>query len=311
MGSELTALCRSHSLLFRNFRMEQQQKPTMFHRRVLTLLTHRLILQLHHPFAIEAKHDPTYYFSRKVALECSLFLLASEADQDNDSTHSSSGSISSGACNSEVHGDDYSRLKLLGGGPFRDVPLHATIVIGLELLNQLEEGSSSFAFSSSTQTRKGLQQSIEDYVELTFERVRAGETNVKGHALFSAVLAQVKAIQSNKPVEKPILIASIQALKNCYRLLRSTLEDGSGLNAALISPPMMVDNSSSSNGMSTGGSILGPRSGRGSTGIRDKELNIDDMSPPDTEWTDLVSLLLPSRDVTHDANHPLGSGFWV
>lgn len=58
MGSELTEICRSNTLLFRNFRNDQP-KPTAFHRRVLTLMTHRLILQLHHPFAIDAKHDPT------------------------------------------------------------------------------------------------------------------------------------------------------------------------------------------------------------------------------------------------------------
>lgn len=251
-----------------------------------------------------------FYYSRKVALECSTFLLASEAEQDSDSNQSSSSSISSGASNSDVHGDDYSRLKLLGGGPFRDVPLHATIVISLELLNQLEEGSSSFAFLSSTHTRKGLQQTIEDYVELTFERVRAGETNVKGHALFSAVLAQIKAIQANKSVEKSILVASIQALKNCYRLLRSTVDEGSGLNAALKSPPLVVDNNTSNDGIASGSSLLVPLSGRGSISVRDKELIIDDMSPPDTEWTDLVSVYC-AETYGHHAKPHIGSEFWV
>jgi hypothetical protein len=201
------------------------------------------------------------------------------------------------ACNSETHGDDYSRLKLLGGGPFRDVPLHATIVVGLGLLNQFEEGSSSFAFVSSTQTRKVFQQMIEDHVELTFERLRAGETNVKGHALFSAILAQVKAIQSNKSVENSILAASIQSLKNCYRLLRSTLGEGpTKNNAALISPPL-IDNSIADSAKATGNSIHVPSSSRDSIVVRNKEPDIEDMSSPDTEWTDLVRLLLLPQDI--------------
>jgi hypothetical protein len=196
------------------------------------------------------------------------------------------------AYNSETHGDDYSRLKLLGGGPFRDVPLHATIVVGLELLNQFEEGSSSFAFVPSTQTRKVFQQMIEDHVELTFERLRAGETNVKGHALFSAILAQVKAIQSNKSVENSILTASIQSLKNCYRLLRSTLGEGSTKNNAVLISPPLIDNSIADSAKATGNNIHVPSSSRDSIVVRNKEPDIEDMSPPDTEWTDLVRLLL-------------------
>ncbi|KAF2686197.1 hypothetical protein K458DRAFT_416503 [Lentithecium fluviatile CBS 122367] len=310
IGSELTTICRSNSQLLKDFRKDQQQ-PTLFHKKVLKLLTHRLLLNLHHPFAIEAMHDPTYYFSRKVALECSIFLLSS-SENDNDSTYISFSSSSS-ACSSKVRDDDYHRLKLLGGGPFRDVPLHATIIIGLELVNQLEEGTSSFAFVSSAQTRKVFQQAIEDYVDLTFDRLRAGETNVKGHALFSAVLAQINAIKAGKPVDKAITSASIKALKNCYRHLRSALEDGSALGAAL-GQPITEASAANVNGSGEGGGTRGGQIGGGSNGMVDKELELDNASPPDAGWIDLdqssaFSLNVPDTWMLTNFSSTDGGGF--
>ena len=207
LGAELTAICRSNKLLFQSFRKEQG-RPTAFHNKMLELLTHRFIISLHHPFAIKAKTNPTYYFSRKVCLECSLSIL----------------SYSRLSLESPTK-DEYTRLRVLGGGLFRDVPLHAIMIISQELVNQLQEDSSSFIPTSNSESRREFHKALEDYVELTLSRIKAGEMNVKGYVFASCVLAQINAMEAGTLVEQSILQASTNSLEVCYRLLESRIEE--------------------------------------------------------------------------------------
>jgi Fungal specific transcription factor domain len=208
LGAELSAVCRSNTVLFQSFRKDQGQ-PTSFHTKILDLLTHRFLLTLHHPFAIKAKRNPTYYFSRKICQECSLSLL----------------SYTPSPLDTRVKEDDYTRIRLLGGGLFRDVPLHATMVISQELINQLLEDSSLFISASNSPCRNEFQRAIEDYVELTLSRIKAGEVNVKGYVFASCILAQINAMQAGTSIEGSILQELTKSLKLCYRLLRLRVEE--------------------------------------------------------------------------------------
>lgn len=208
LAARLSSLCRTNSLLFQSFRTDQS-RPSAFQVKLLDLLTHRFLLALHHPFAIKAKANPTFYFSRKVGLEISLSLLSHPfPSRDSRPPH-----------------DDYARLRLLGTGLFRDVPLLATSTICAELINQLEEDKFSFTPVASSLSRKELRKAIEDYVGLTALRIKHGETSVKGHVVFSCLLAQVDAMQSGLSVDQGVTNALRNSLDHCYRMLRSRTDE--------------------------------------------------------------------------------------
>lgn len=79
--------------------------------------------------------------------------------------------------------------------------------------------ASSLTSTSTSRSRRELQITIEDYVELLGNRIRAGETNVKGLVMFSCVLAQIIAMQSGVSVEEEILKASTDSLRCCGEIL--------------------------------------------------------------------------------------------
>lgn len=71
------------------------------------------------------------------------------------------------------------RLKLIGGGIFRGVPLHAFLIASLELITQLQESHSPFTSAADSLVRQQLYQAVKNYTELTAERMKAGETNIR------------------------------------------------------------------------------------------------------------------------------------
>jgi hypothetical protein len=208
LGAELSSICRTNSVLFQSFTSDQAH-PTAFQSKLLVLLTHRSLLALHHPFAVRAKPDPTFYYSRKVCLETSRFILSHPPI----------------LINSPTSDEDYRRLRLLGTALFRDVPLKATSIVCEELITQLEEEKLSFISPPSSLSRKELRKVVEDYVELTRLRIEAGETNIKGHVFFSCLLAKVDAMQAGDSVEKAVVVALKTSLEAAYRLLRTRTEE--------------------------------------------------------------------------------------
>lgn len=203
LASRLSFICRANYLLFQSFHGELSH-PSTFQVKLLDLLTYRFLLALHHPFAMKAKTDPTLYFSRKVSLEVSLSLLSHP---------------------SAAPDDDYERLKLTGTGLFRDVAVQATSTICEELINQLEEEKSSFTPVSSSFSRRDLRKIVEEYVDLLDLRIKHGETNIRGHLLFSCLLAHIDALQTNHSIEQAISTALKKSLDNCHRILKTRADE--------------------------------------------------------------------------------------
>ena len=218
LSAELTSVYRFSSLFSSSPRTDRAQ-PSIFQTRLLDLLTHRFLFALHRPFALKARINPKYYFSRKVCLESSLSILSDPPSSQSPHTTNSTGMSLE---------DDYTRLKHLGGGVFRGVLIHAAFNIGLELISQLQEDSSCFTSESNFHYRKELHKALEGYVELTAARIRAGETNVKGHIFFSCVLAQVNALYACTSAEQGILKALKKSAETSYELLKTRTEDSVG-----------------------------------------------------------------------------------
>jgi hypothetical protein len=206
IGAELSSICRTNSLEFASFK-EKQGKPTAFHMKVLDHLVHRFLISLHHAYAIRSYTNPTFYFSRQVSLDWSLELLSQPTSH---SDHPQS----------QVTASDYTRLVTSASGLFRNVLLQAAINVASELIEQLKETAASFVSTSTLRSRRELQTTVVNYVQLLGNRIRAGETNVKGFVMFSCVLAQINAMQSGASIKEGILKASTDSLRSCGEILK-------------------------------------------------------------------------------------------
>ncbi|KAK3693042.1 hypothetical protein B0T22DRAFT_32962 [Podospora appendiculata] len=243
LGHKLRGALEEHTRLFRSF-TGQHQRPSPFQIKLFELLTFRFLLALHFPFAIRAKKNPTYYFSHKVCLDLSLSLLHYS------STSTTTASPLTASLNTmafQPPEDDYTRLRVLGSGIFRDSPLRAVIFVCIELLMQMESDAdnSGSGNGSSLQAplgqfpsiynalgRQELHKVVAEYVQLLARRIEAGETTVRGHVFFSGVLAHLDALQAGRPARGDILAAMRKSLEFCQGMLKAIAQEHYAATAA-------------------------------------------------------------------------------
>lgn len=221
LGADLTKACRQNAFAMQSYLsspvVQHHSRPTEFHRSLLDLLTRRFLLALHRPFAIRARKDPRFYFSRKVSLESALILASYVGDL---------------AQASNIQ-DDFTCLAVTGGGTIEGAILHdASTSICLELVAQLEEdmpsGSSitpmtqpSIINQVSRSAREPLIQAMKRLIELARYRISMGKTNVKGHVFLSAIMASIKAMELGEAPDIAGFKAAKESAQICYTLLRS------------------------------------------------------------------------------------------
>ncbi|OJD11496.1 hypothetical protein ACJ73_09527, partial [Blastomyces percursus] len=229
LTSKLTAIQRDSSLPLFNAAHHAQggaSQPSTFQTQSVSLLTNRFLLTLHHPFAVKAKTNLKYYFSRKICLDAALQILSpNKCNHSQDNNENASASTNN-------DDDDFDRLKLHAGGFIRSSAIYAQFTISLELIYQLQEdmpgyfpshpASVTTTSSSATQTwRRELHTATDNYMRLSMGRIRAGETNVKGYIFTACVLAQIKAMEAGvAEVEGHIIEACKKALDQCYLWLK-------------------------------------------------------------------------------------------
>ncbi|KAK3298359.1 uncharacterized protein B0H64DRAFT_73345 [Chaetomium fimeti] len=242
-GQRMRTVLEENMRLFKSFGGQHQQ-PTPFQIKLFELLTYRFLLALHFPYAIRARKNPKYYFSHKVCLDLSLSLLH---------YNTTGATVDPLAANSLAVEDDYTRLRVLGGGLFRDCPLRAIIFVCIELLMQLEDDQGHH-FAPSTYTSLGRQELykvVTEYVKLLAKRIEAGETTVRGHVFFSSVLAHFDALQAGRPSKHDILAAMRKSLEFCQSMLKAMSQEyypsaaGSGGNNLLLDSVMQQASESS------------------------------------------------------------------
>ncbi|EEP76861.1 predicted protein [Uncinocarpus reesii 1704] len=208
LASRLSSFCRANHLLIQSWRTGVAH-PSTFQVKLLDLLMYRFLLSLHHPFAMKAKTDPTLYFSRKISLEVSISLLSRRQL----------------AADSPSLDDDYTRLTVIGTGLFRNVSVQAISTVCDELIHQLEEERTSFMPVSSSFPRHDLRKMVEEYVELLDLRIKNGETNVRGHLLYSCLLAHIDALQTKTSIEQSVANALKKSLNSCYCRLKARADE--------------------------------------------------------------------------------------
>jgi hypothetical protein len=178
---------------------------SQFYRNIIDCSVRRFILILHRPFAAKARTDPRYYFSRKVCLDSSLIMLTYPSSLPNSPPPEPG------------IDDDYTRLKLVGGGFFKGIIVHGNMTLFSELLSQIEEGTPSVH-------RQPLKAVFRDVIDLAAKRIALVENNVKGHLFSTIVLAQVEALEQGVDPEQAVLKAARESASLCLELLRKRVE---------------------------------------------------------------------------------------
>ncbi|KAI8960843.1 hypothetical protein F5Y11DRAFT_358202 [Daldinia sp. FL1419] len=192
LSSELTDKYRSYSSLIRD---TKTAGASPFHRNSLDHLVRRFLIPLHCPFAGEARTNPLFYYSLKVTLDSAMALISPEPDEG------------------------FSRLMATGGGMFREAFRYAMAVITRELIAQVEAQRVDRAQLRNSQDIENLKKAVKDMISLSYERIRQGETNVKGPMFLCMIMAQVEATEAGIPCDLKVAQSGKDSLELCVQLL--------------------------------------------------------------------------------------------
>ena len=182
-----------------DFEILDSSKPSVFHNNLIQLSIRRFLLSLHLPYSVKARKDPHFYFSRKVCLEQALIISTPQRDED------------------------FTRILSLGGGMFREIMTLGAFALCLELITQLEEDNANLSIDRNNAQRKPYRDAIQQVIDLAEERLRLGETNIKGYLFLSMALGQINAMENGVIPEEGIYKAAMQSSTKGYEILTSHL----------------------------------------------------------------------------------------
>ena len=209
LGTDMFSFGREGLLLGQSL-PEGSLQPSTLQRNLLDTPIRRVLLALHFPFAMKARSDPRFYFSRKVCLDAAITILTYPC--------TSSPSL---PCPLQGEQDDYTRLKLVDAGFNKELLIYASIIVQLELITQLEEESPLLRNEVERKAREPLKQYLAYMKELSAQRISYGENNIKGHLFLSAVAAQIDAMERGEDADAFIAKAAKESTETCYGLLKA------------------------------------------------------------------------------------------
>lgn len=213
LDSELAEASRPSLRQLRAFSASENDNATVtFQMDLYSILTRRVRLALHLPFAGTSIANPAYYFSRHVCRETSLQLL--------DALFPKLQMSSIAVCDTE-------KLLTTAGGVFTSVLVQSTAAVCVELIHDLVDRPSALSVSAekSQQARKQLRKAIERPVACFQRRIVAGDTNFRPYVLFCSALGQIKALEVGQNEQECISKAARESLKFCYHVLQSRMAE--------------------------------------------------------------------------------------
>ncbi|KAI1364614.1 hypothetical protein F5Y08DRAFT_328599 [Xylaria arbuscula] len=194
LTQEITNACR----VCNKFAAENRDSGvTPFHRNYCDYLLRRFLIPLHCPFASEARVNPLFNYSRKVTLEVTLAFISPEPDEH------------------------FSRLMATGSGMFREGFRYAASTIAHELLVQAQAQRDDGTFQSNTRQLDFLKQALQDISILSWERIRQGETNIKGPMFLDIVLAVANSADKDAVCEFTMAKTARDSLVLCHDVLEA------------------------------------------------------------------------------------------
>jgi hypothetical protein len=200
MSKELVEEMRRSNALIEGWR-KSGAPITSFQMEVFNVLMYRSLMALHYSFALKAKDEPLFYYSRKVCLDASMAVLSPPVSQRD---------------------PVFYRLALRGRSAFQDVYTAAANFISEYI--SAERASSAFLLPSvGVSPDDGLVAAIENHKPLTLARIESGETNVKSHLLFCCLLAYTKSVRGGTDIKQALRSAINTSLEDSYTALRTRL----------------------------------------------------------------------------------------
>ncbi|RAL02644.1 putative C6 transcription factor [Aspergillus ibericus CBS 121593] len=190
IGNELGTACRDVAVAI------TRTSPTQFAASLCTHMIRRFPLCLHYSFAIKARANPLYTYSRHVGVEAALDIVSLLED------------------------DLYSRVLRCGGGIFRDIITRAAMLIFLEFGADQEAESSMFAKKRDLARQEILLRDARSVVQYAKDRIWHGETNVKIYIFFNIMMAQVEARLNGVPEKEAISRTLHESVDEAHAILK-------------------------------------------------------------------------------------------
>ncbi|KAL6230888.1 hypothetical protein BDW75DRAFT_56113 [Aspergillus navahoensis] len=188
-------------------------RPTEFHKRFFDMEFRRYILALHAPFMVQARKDPRFYYSRKASLESAMVIASYANSLDLPASPA----------------DDFSKMILAGSGSLKG-PLGLDIisVLGLEIVTQLEEESYEQSLLGPEEeiakaTRAPIVRILEHILSQLLQIISYGSPSLKRYNFLAAILAQIRAMESNQCIKRVVYETVRHGLQECYALLQSSM----------------------------------------------------------------------------------------
>lgn len=207
-GSELIDIWRKANAPLTQFQIE-----------LYNIIMYRFLLALHYSYALKAKDEPLFYYSRKICLDASLAVLSPPVMQRD---------------------DDFYRLALHGRSVVQDVYTAAANFICEYVC--AESATSAFLLpSTGPSPNDNLIAALEAHVPMNLARIEIAETNVKAQLLPQCLLAIAKATRSGADVRETLRSAINFSLQNAYAALRTRLEGSSPASVEAQTMPASED----------------------------------------------------------------------
>lgn len=189
LSKQITGVCQTCSIF-----MKKHGLPR-FQFNMLEYLQRRILLPLHCLFANEARAQPIFYYSVKVSLDTAAAIVSFDSDEK------------------------FARLMTVAGGMFREGIRYAYATIAMEVLAQSQSHSLSREVDNATSATpfRNLTHHLNDQ---SLERIKKGETNVKGPMFLSMVMTQAEGGEDGRPLRLRTAEAARDSLQYCYDLLK-------------------------------------------------------------------------------------------
>ncbi|KAK6447487.1 hypothetical protein FP744_10003737 [Trichoderma asperellum] len=218
LNSDLTKSCRAISESLMALKAMPNSPITEFHVSVTEISLYRCFHALHQPVIVKYLNDARFYFSRQMCLDSALKLTHIWGFPDAWSTDNPTAG--------EAMDPDLKRLVTNGTGMFHNVASQAMLNIHIELIHAKAGQASSLGYLPTVGSTN-LRARLDATREWKLNRVRAGETNVKGMIFMAACLAHIQALEAGLDTEERTRLmfeASIAMGKQCFGILKEVAE---------------------------------------------------------------------------------------
>ncbi|KAK3679527.1 hypothetical protein LTR78_001088 [Recurvomyces mirabilis] len=224
ISKDLQAACRDLSHVVTLSSAQSNGSATRINRfqaQYVDMQLRRYLLMLHRPFVLHARHDPKFYYSRKICLEMAM-ILATYAKSLNLPTMPS---------------DDLPRYLLNVKGP-SNVPLSLDVMtmLGLEILTQLQEEAEIDCTAEVSDATRILAKAarvpifeVLEHIKTQLHQIIAlGSASLKRYGYLSAMLAQLHAMEDGEDVTKAVINSIRESGANKKPLLQATMARSRG-----------------------------------------------------------------------------------